>query len=244
MSKVRMGLLALPVVAILSACSADPGASREEASPSLQVSTSLSPASVVVGQSVQGPDWRNFAACRLDSLTNGWFDAPARFVLRLPDGNGSPYGMTDGYSVPFPTPWISNQPSGSPTWGGPGLNCDPRGPCLYEPDVYNYEHALLQNVSGIVSHEFLVYTLTLDSSYKDFSHYIVGDQQFFYNGTPNVDEVDDRNTDTQNWSQNGHVESKKLNCVYVLQQGTGGALVTSGYHAQVAQSHDPVNWPN
>ncbi len=244
MKKVLLGLLALPVVVAMSACSANPGSSNEQASPSLRVSQSLSPSSVGPGQTVTGPDYRTLSTCRLYSAANGWFDANPRIVIKLPDANGVQYGMTDD-KVPFPTPWISNQASGTPTWGGPGLNCDPRGPCLYEPDVYNYEHALLANVVGIVSHQFLVRDLPLDTSYKDFTHYKVGDQQFYYNGTAQADEVDDRNSVTMAWSGNGHVESKKVNCAYVWKEGTTpGTAVPTVYHAPVAESHDPVNWPN
>ncbi len=61
------------------------------------------------------------------------------YMLRIKDADGTPYwpdpwfksSSPDGYTVPFPTPWITNNSN---------LEADKLAGLDYEPDVYAYEH--------------------------------------------------------------------------------------------------------
>ena len=186
------------------------------------------------GQVLSGPSADSFQGCELRHNPGGSaFYAQPRFILRLYDTDGSHYGFTDNYSLPFPTAWVTHQ----------GGTCSPLpNHCVTDNSVYNYEHALLL-VPGIVTHQFKVYELT--KNYKgNQMHYEVGAKQWFYNGTPSADRLDAMNTVTSQYAGDPHVKSHTLECTYVLQVTQNGGLVYSGSHAPVAQTHDPISWPH
>ena len=224
----------------LGACSSNP--QTNEPAPAIHLDLpGPSIQSVTPGQFVTlGAPIGYFSGCRLVHDDGTVTDATPHFVLRLPDGDGQRYGFTDGYTLPFPTPWISAQ--GGTTWGGTGTGCDPAGACLYEPDIYKFEQALY--AIPVVSHQFLVYELSFYKSDTSTTTFVVGDKQWFYNGTQDYTKVDERNAVVNQWAGDGHIEPQKLNCVYVTQQSGTSSIVYTGYHADVAQSHDPINYPN
>jgi hypothetical protein len=94
-------------------------------------------------------------------------------------------------------------------------------------------------VPGIVGHEFLVYQLSAKGK-----SYTVDTTQYFYNGTEDTGALAIMTAVVDNFAQRAKVSPTLLSCVYVMQQQSNTSLVYSGYHAQVAQSHDPINWPD
>ena len=184
--------------------------------------TSLTP-----GQIYLGPNANNFSSCRLRRDNGQWVAAQPHFVLRLPDNRGLAYGFSDNYSLPFPTPWVSDTGGTCPT---------SHNGCIAEPDVYKYEHVLMNNITGLVHHQFKVYELI--PFYKgDPSRYSVGAVEWFYNGTRDLSALDKMNAVTSQYASKPTVKSSTQVCVYVLQE-VNGKLVYSGYHSIVAQVHD------
>jgi hypothetical protein len=186
------------------------------------------------GQVFSGPSADSFRGCELRHNPGGPAGhADPLFILRLKDTDGPHYGFTDNYSLPFPTPWVTQQ----------GGTCSPLpNHCVIDSSVYSYEHALL-GVSGIVSHQFKVYELTKNYKGNPMS-YEVATQQWFYNGTQDPNHLDRMNSVTSSYAAQPHVKSRTLRCTYVLQVAQNGVLVYSGFHAAVAQTHGPIKWPH
>jgi hypothetical protein len=230
----------LPVIALAAACSSDPKPNDQGSIP--QVDTSISKIDLFTGQTFQGPPQENFKGCNLyhhppDVGLVG--ELPATFVLRVPDEapaqfyGAGPAG--DVFTLPFPTPWISDPTQGAGCWPGPS------GVCAPEPKVYEYEHALWNAGIGMVGHEFLVARL---STPKEGTYQVTGSHLWFYNGTTQEDVYDAMQSITSQYASSAKVEAQLAPCVYVLQVAPNGTLIASGFHGQIAQVHDPINWPN
>jgi hypothetical protein len=228
------------VLALLAACSAS-----APTDPSMPVDVGTVTSALNPGDHVTVPNGDNYTGCKL-TLNGVSFNADARFVVRLKPqwviDASQAYGYSDPYMLPFPTPWIS------PTSGGSGcLNPVPASDCVYAKDAYNYEAELEANVPGLVPHQFLVYVLQNCRSDGNGNQDCIASTNYFYNGTPSsYIEVSGRNKAVQDYSPaNGitDVDPSRLNCVYVMQQ-SGSTIVPSGYHSWVAQSHDPINYPD
>src|SRR5580698_562858 len=101
----RLGSLAIgALAALLGACSSDAGLTGSPP-PAAELS-GLTIASTSPGEDLYGPNASSFASCKLVHVDGSSFSADPQFVLELPDTIGAHYGLTDGYSIPFPTPWI------------------------------------------------------------------------------------------------------------------------------------------
>jgi hypothetical protein len=212
-------------------CSSSPDVvpSERAAQESQGLTSSAAPA-VQPGDPFPSPDGE-FGDCKLVYEDGTEVSAQPHFVLRLPDTEGAPYGYSDGYSVPFPTPWLQ-APDGT-------CNPPPNGSCVVDPNPAAFEAALETGVPGIVSHQFLVYDLL---SARD--GLVVGDRQWFYNGTTDYRAVTQMKRVVSSFAGTAGVLPHAIPCVYVLQQASDGTLVYSGYHAQVGETHDPINWPD
>jgi hypothetical protein len=181
------------------------------------------------------------------------FSADPQFVVELPDPNGSHYGLNDGYSIPFPTPWIYDPSNPNSQCGTCVSDCGSTNPCT--PDQYPAEfEALWESAPDVSTTQYLVYTLQNDPT-RTPKLYQVGGKQFFFNGTgtyyyvaPRNDAVDsDAGQDTAVAAAGGSehpYDGWSGNCVYVLRLGSDGTLQTTGISAPVGQGHDPINWPN
>ena len=228
---------------MVAGCSAGPGADGPEAT--VQASQALTAVSagsgvppVTPGEYLRAADpGKEYPSCELATTASVGVSSPPHFVLRLQDNDGASYGaqFTDGFSIPFPTPWLALGGTCSPP---------PGRPCIYEDAPYKFEQAVYGNVPGIVHHEFLVFDLSTPSptAPKGFT---VGDHQYFYNGTEDIDALPIMKNivDTYDAPDAG-VAPAALTCIYVMQELPNGTLAYTGYHAKVAQSHDPINWPD
>lgn len=229
----RLG--SLLVVALAVGCSSAPDGTEHGTVPPIQL-TGPSLAGLA-GNPISGPNADNFAGCNLLGIAV----TPPQFVVRLKDSRSTYYFPNgDGYTLPFPTPWVTFQ----------GGTCTDQVHCTVDPGPYYFEKSLVQNVAGIVSHQFKVYQLT--SHYKnDPNEYLVGTTARFYNGTTQADQLTEMGNvvDDPRWTDPNHnpyysdVEPVVAGCVYVLEV-QNATLVYAGYHAQVAQVHDPISWPN
>jgi len=232
---VRMWMVGL-LGALAAACSSDPAS--VDGPPAVAATSSMLAADcfeddVVEGQAYQGINPSSFPQCE---LLRGEFAAPT-FVVRLKDCRSQIYygASSDGYKLPFPTPWIHDGVNGC---------IDPNN-CTYDPGPYRFERALLANVNGMVSHQFLVRHLS-NSGNRDYP-YLVGHSRF-YNGTLDASQLNAMVSVTSNevWTTKyNDVTPYARKCTYVLQyNSTTHALEYSGYHSPVGQGHDPIDWPN
>ena len=177
------------------------------------------------GQIYLGPNANNFGRCKLRHGNGQSVSAHPHFVLRVPDNRGLAYGFNDNYSLPFPTPWVSDTGGTCPT---------SHNGCIAKPDVYKYEHALMNNITGLVHHQFKIYELI--PFYKgDPSRYSVGAVERFYNGTRDSSVLDKMNAVTTQYASKPTVKSSTMTCVYVLQE-VNGTLVYTGCHS----CHTPI----
>lgn len=227
---------------------------------------------VVQGASIPGPDPDSFGVCDLQhpDKTHEEYASPT-FVIRLKDcRNGiyctqSSYGIPcDGYMLPFPTPWIGVKTPGGPTGCIDTTNCTgDTGPYRFERAILNgfsYGGIYYPPVNNLVSHQFMVrhvpsVTRTAvyngDGRWTYYGSYTVGKARF-YNGTGDSTQYDNMSaiTSLDNWTTTyTDVNPFPRKCTYVLdyvpgQDGGPGTLVYSGYHSQVGQGHDPIDWPN
>jgi hypothetical protein len=179
----------------------------------------------VPGHVYAGPNVQNFLSCALEHRNEQSVLAKPLFVIRVPDNRGQAYGFNDGYSLPFPSPWISDTGGTCPT---------SHNGCIAKPDVYSYEHALLNNVPGIAHHQFKVYELASAQP----AQYSVLPREWFYNGTTDSRALDNMKAITMQFAGKPTVQSSTRTCVYVLQE-VNGQLVYTGLHSQVAELHNP-----
>jgi hypothetical protein len=95
-----------------------------------------------------------------------------------------------------------------------------------------YEHVRWGVVTGVATHQFLVYRLEPSKT-----GYQVSPKDWFYNGTQ-YDHVDERNAAVASAEgQSPTVAAVEVNCPYVLQQTGPDAIAYAGHHARVGQIH-------
>jgi hypothetical protein len=214
----------------------------------------LTIASTSPGEDLYGPNASSFASCKLVHVDGSSFSADPQFVLELPDTIGAHYGLTDGYSIPFPTPWIYDPTNPNSQCKPCEFNCGGTSHCEPDQDPAEFE-ALWASDPDVSTTQYLVYTLQNNPTGRDPTEYQVGGRQFFFNGTNTYYYVAPRNDAVNSdVGQDPGVDAVGGdhhyggywwgNCVYVLRVGSNGLLQATGISAPVGQGHDPINWPN
>jgi len=249
MRKLPWNVLALPIIAILGACSSAPEPTNTGTIPPIE-ENGIRAAGYTLGDSLTGPlyDPATFPDCGKDE--NGVIQAS--WVVRMPDDDGSHYGVGGGYLLPFPTPWLSNADSSHlydpsrPALGDSGLTCAQLPDhCLFRPAAANFETAINNNINGINPHHVKVWELIKVSdnpNQRTSTYQTVHDHQWFYNGTQDTTQTSKMKTITGNYPGIG---AHMLKCVYIFQpSNVAGEVFYTGLHAPLAQAHDPINWPN
>jgi len=235
------------LVGALGGCS---GAPRDEGGAAATENAMVTPPAPTA---FLGPDPGSFRSCTVLSTTYVP-PIPPRFVLRLPDTDGQAYGFSDGYTLPFPTPWIcpalTLQTQSLEAFSGDTL-VPSISRCVYDPSVYAYEHALLSAVPSIPRHQYLVYELDPNPTRAvlagvAMAEYDIagGGRQWFLNGSLDASDGPAIEQVVSDYKSSEAVDPSFLRCVYVLQVGSNGTLQYTGIHGPVAQRHDPVNWPD
>jgi hypothetical protein len=213
------------------------------------------------GQAVYGPDPSTFATgCYLfHTYTQTWEYVQPTYMLRLYDNDGADYLFSDHFTLPFPTTWLSGTDADtliphSNVEEGLGCNPNPSGyDCVFDKAAHAFEQSLLPangGISGMVAHQFLVYEIDYTPptivSATILPNYSVGTAQYYYGGTSHDDQIDQMTTLAGAYASTAGVRAKARECVYVMQQVSPGSLQIeySGHHTQVAESHDPISWPD
>ena len=165
--------------------------------------------------------------CVIPGVTIAPTYVPAHFVEKLPTtwGAGLPFNMSytpsshvnDGYSIPFPTPWLT--------------------PSSNAPDPYTYEHALW-SIPSTRGFEYLVSEIVQAG---DFWAENTG-RNFFLVGIPALsDYTAASNLATQNTGV--PVEARVRECVRVFTR-TDTVIHDTGEYFLVYDEHDPTSPPN
>jgi hypothetical protein len=151
---------------------------------------------------------------------------PAHYVEKIPNTWGANYApwngrnFDDGYSIPFPTPWIT--------------------PTSTTPDPYAYEHALW-NIPSTLFWEYLVHDITPPAS-PDHPYTENVGRAYFMVGIPALgDYAAAASLASANTAY--PVESRVNKCVRIVTR-SGSTITDTGEYFLVYDEHDPRNPPN
>ena len=236
-------MMAATAAAGATACSSDQAASQE----AIQTGSVAQAYTVVSPIPGQGYYWEgSFASCTLNGNKT---KVTPKLIVAYPDSRSTQYGFSGGLELPFVTPWISTTYAytlNNISYGS-GCTAPPSGtaPCLY----YQYTPTYEAKVAALYTntHQFLVAELAVDAN--DPKRQIVGQKQFFYNGSTDDTSYQALSSLTAQYASGSspagnQVEAHFWTCIYVMEAQSNGYLAYTGHRAAIAQSHDPINWPD
>jgi hypothetical protein len=158
------------------------------------------------------------------------------YVIRETDTDGHYYGYTDGFTVPFPTPWLTLQDPA------------PEG-YSYDPDGYYYEEGL-NEVPSHVDYEWKVRDIVVTSCLAPNEAQLclkgAADHDYFVVGFTNAAyESEAKAVASALYGQQSDVQAEITPCTYVFD----GALndyttpLTEVAYFPFADQHDPSHHP-